>query len=640
MRPLARIIAHLEGVSQRGSQFNARCPGPSHQRGDRQPSLSISETDSGQVLIHCHLASCCTEDILKALGLDWKDLFIDEEYPNQFDKPMKRQQSRIQHTYDYTDAAGHLLFQVVRFEPKDFRQRRPDGKGGWIWNLSGVQRVLYRLPLVLEAVSAGHTIYVVEGEKDVQALEALGFTATCSPMGAGNWLGDYKEALRGARVVLIPDNDEAGQNHINAIANALHHVAKVIRIVQLPGLPAKGDVSDWIAGGGTAEKLKQLVDQTDLFTPPEKEEAAQQSIQRPIGQLVSEVARTNISWLWPGRLALGKLTVLDGDPGMGKSTLYCDLAARITTGRPFPEAVSPVPSANVAGGVVIVTTEDGIGDTIRPRLEEAGANLSRCRVVQLVPGASGMPDRVPVIPGDLPSLAWAVKSVGAKLLVIDPLVAHLGSKISAFRDQDVRRALAPLASFSERLGVAVLVIRHLNKMAGSKAMYRGGGSIGIIGAARVGLMVGRDPEDDNRLILASVKNNIARRPDSFAFRLVAGSMNSGVAVIKWEGTSTLTAQDLVSEPAQSRSRAVDEAELWLKQQLISGPRPAAEMYELAEAAGIAQRTLKRALKKVGEARKIGFGSEGQWVWRLIKESPKEPTTETGTLRHLNGSHSG
>ena len=151
-------------------------------------------------------------------------------------------------------------------------------------------------------------------------------------------------------------------------------------------------------------------------------------------------------------------------------------------------------------------------------------------------------------------------------------------------------------------------------------------------------MVGRDPKQPERLIEASVKNNIARRPDSMAFRLVAGPMNSDVAVIQRAGTSSLSAQDLISELVVRKSRAVDEAEQWLSKELAAGPRPAAEMYESAAAAGIARRTLKHALRKVGRARKIGFGSEGQWVWSLREESPKAYIHNTGTLSHLNGTH--
>ena len=183
---------------------------------------------------------------------------------------------------------------------------------------------------------------------------------------------------------------------------------------------------------------------------------------------------------------------------------------------------------------MIVTTEDGIADTIRPRLEEAEADLDRVSVVQLIPEAEG-PGRIPVLPDDVELLIERMLEIGARLLVIDPLMAHLGADTNSYRDQDVRRALAPLSEAAERYGIAVVVLRHLNKATGGSAIYRGGGSIGIIGAARVGLMVGLDPDEENRVVLACSKINIARRPDSLALRLVPSERDPGTAVIRWEG---------------------------------------------------------------------------------------------------------
>ena len=195
MRPLEKVLASLDAVRRSGDQFTARCPGPAHSQGDQLPSLSIKESPMGKVLLFCHREGCQTEDVLKALGLTWKDLSENGSDKNDnsspINHPMKNSPARITKTYDYTDVEGDLLFQVVRFDPKDFRQRRPDGKGGWIWNLKGVQRVLYRLPEISKAVRAGRTIYIVEGEKDVESLEKLGFAATCNPMGAGKWIDEY-----------------------------------------------------------------------------------------------------------------------------------------------------------------------------------------------------------------------------------------------------------------------------------------------------------------------------------------------------------------------------------------------------------------------------------------------------------------
>ena len=165
-------------------------------------------------------------------------------------------ESYIDRTYDYVDEHGELLFQAIRKIPKDFRQRRPDGNGGWIWNLQGTRRVVYRLPEVIEALVAKQTIHIVEGEKDVDNLWDIGLASTCNPMGAGKWSDSYSELFRGANVVIIPDNDEAGQDHCRDIVRNLRHFADHIRILEVP---EHKDISDWLAAGHTREELDGLI---------------------------------------------------------------------------------------------------------------------------------------------------------------------------------------------------------------------------------------------------------------------------------------------------------------------------------------------------------------------------------------------
>jgi putative DNA primase/helicase len=163
---------------------------------------------------------------------------------------------RIAATYDYTDEDGRLLYQAVRMDPKDFRQRQPDGKGGWVWNIKGVRLVLYHLPGLLKRVN--ETVFICEGEKDVHSLEAMGLLATCNPMGVGKWRPEYSELLRGRSVVILPDNDEPGRKHAAAVAADLLRVAASVGIVELPGLPTKGDFTDWRNAGGTFERFREL----------------------------------------------------------------------------------------------------------------------------------------------------------------------------------------------------------------------------------------------------------------------------------------------------------------------------------------------------------------------------------------------
>lgn len=176
--------------------------------------------------------------------------------------PSKPRPPEIEAVYDYVDEAGDLLFQVCRMKPKDFRQRRPDGAGGFIWKTGGVRRVVYHLPEVIKAVAAGRTIYVVEGEKAVDRLLKLHVAATCSPGGANKWSASYSSALTSADVVILPDNDEPGRQHAATVERALHGVAARIRIVDLPGLPPKADVFDWIEAGGTRAQLETLIEKT------------------------------------------------------------------------------------------------------------------------------------------------------------------------------------------------------------------------------------------------------------------------------------------------------------------------------------------------------------------------------------------
>ena len=175
----------------------------------------------------------------------------------------EHERSRIVANYDYHDASGTLLFQVVRFRPKDFRQRRPDGKGGWIWNVRGIELIPYRLPEVLQC----EEVFIVEGEKDADHLFALGLTASSNVQGAGRWRDEYSKWFAGKLVRILPDNDEAGRKHAHDVATSLGATAEEVRIITLPGLPNKGDVSDWLDNGGSKAQLLQLVESAPRWMP-------------------------------------------------------------------------------------------------------------------------------------------------------------------------------------------------------------------------------------------------------------------------------------------------------------------------------------------------------------------------------------
>ncbi len=348
---------------------------------------------------------------------------------------------------------------------------------------------------------------------------------------------------------------------------------------------------------------------------------------------LSDVIAERVDWLWPARIPLGKLTVLDGDPGLGKSTISIDLAARVSTGRPMPgETVG-----RAAAGVVLLSAEDGLADTIRPRLDAAGADSGR--IVALAAITTGRDsERLPSLPIDIPRLEVAIRDYDATLVVVDVLMAFLDGAINAHRDQDVRGALAQLAAMAERTGAAIVVLRHLNKSAGGPAIYRGGGSIGIVGAARSALVVGLDPEDETRCVLAVTKANLARLAPSLAYRIVD---DHGTGRIDWEGETTHTAAQLLAMPATADERtAVDDAKDVLRDILSGGPVGAKDARAEAHSAGIADRTLDRAKLALGitVARVGGLGTAGRWEWSLdpkyATKSLRTPVPEGGVHRAI------
>jgi hypothetical protein len=296
-----------------------------------------------------------------------------------------------------------------------------------------------------------------------------------------------------------------------------------------------------------------------------------------------------------GSSAGGKIVVLDGDPGTGKSTLTLDLAAHLSTGADWPDG-APCP----VGGTILLSAEDGLADTVVPRLIAAGADMARVHALTQIG------DRPPHL-GDVDALREVIQQYQARLLVVDVLMAYLPTDGS--RDQAVRRLLHPLGAMAQEEGCCVLLLRHLTKTSGPNVLYRGSGSIGVIGAARAAFMVGRDPQDQTLLVLAGTKSNLAAMPDALAYRLI--SHPSGVAVVQWAGRVDRMAADLIY---QQREEFDDQDELGahlLNLILEHGGRvPAAEASTALKSAGYSQSSIDRARKRLGiESKKMSDG----WV---------------------------
>lgn len=328
--------------------------------------------------------------------------------------------------------------------------------------------------------------------------------------------------------------------------------------------------------------------------------------------MLRDVEPQELRWLWPGRIPMGKLTLLAGDPGLGKSLVTLDMAARVSSGAPWPDDLE---QPTRPGGVVLISCEDGLADTVRPRLDAARADVARIAALTgvrctLTGGVAEFHlDR------DVPRLADAIARVpDPRLVVIDPVSAYLGHADS-HNNAAVRALLRPLAEMADRLGVAVVVVTHLNKQPGGKAINRSSGSLAFAAAARAVWMVTRDEADEDRRTILPVKLNLGARPSGLAYRVRGGSSGP---VVAWEDAPVLATADeaLAGEEQEAcTAGALEEAVDFLRQVLADGPRGSAEVQAMARTEGIAERTLRRARGRLGVRPRKRPG-EGRFEWAL------------------------
>jgi hypothetical protein len=351
---------------------------------------------------------------------------------------------------------------------------------------------------------------------------------------------------------------------------------------------------------------------------------------------LADVAPERVDWLWPGRLPLGKLVVFDGDPSVGKSTCAVDWAARVSSGAAWPDG-----APNRAGTVLLLSAEDGLADTIRPRLDAASGDPSKVHALTSIRYLdNGVTRERSITLADVDDIGRAVREAAATLVVVDVLMAYLPGKVDSHRDQDVRGVLSAVAAMAEATHCCVVMLRHLNKSGGGQAMYRGGGSIAIIGAARMGLLAAVDPDDEDRRVLAATKSNLAAMPDALGYRLV-DSPEHGCARVDWLGMSTHTAGALLSGPRDEDERTErDDAALWLADFLSTqNGREAAKatVVKLGKIAGHTERTLQRAMKQAHvESARVGFPAMA--VWRLVTPpvTPLAPLDPSPSERGATG----
>lgn len=515
----------------------------------------------------------------------------------------------------YEDAEGSTALIVVRFNGTDGKQYRPfhRGRNGWaIGDSAGV------LPLYgLSELSDAKRVYVVEGEKCVEAAREIGLTATTSAHGAKGAKKTDWSPLAGRDVVILPDNDDAGRKYaedVASIVSALNPPARA-KIVRLPDLPEKGDIADFLAArdtvdqGTVRQELDALADETAMMVTgasilrnddtPKSRFAVTVSL--------SDVEPEAVRWLWPQRIPLGKLTILVGDPGVGKSFITLDIAAHVSTGSPWPD----IPDIrNKPSKVVILSAEDDLADTIRPRLDAAGADTKNIVAITAIKERGKDGESYFSLDRDLPALEKVIAEEKARLVIVDPITAYLG-KTDSHNNADVRGLLAPLAAMAARHDCAILAVTHLNKNEKGKAIYRAMGSLAFLAAARAAWFLGKDPDSAERRLLLPLKANVIEKPVGIAFRIADGR-------VEWAPSPIHTDPDtLMATQGKRGASKANRVKAWLCTTLAHGPVPVKELENMADQVGHAWRTVQRVRAELGVvARREGFGKDGAWVWEL------------------------
>jgi hypothetical protein len=493
--------ALVPGLKQIGSELRGPCP----VHNGKDANFSVNP-ETGQAFCHSHCNRGwdtygliqelhqtdflgAKREISKLLGC------LDQSKPSR--KAMLAPVSGEPHTtYDYTDESGTVLYQVCRYETKPektFRQRRPDGRGGWIANLNGVEPLPFRLP----AVAVAPFVWVVEGEKDALTLATLGLTATCNSGGAGNFKPELARWFLGKNIAILPDNDKPGREHAAKVAAILAPVAASVRIVDLPDLPAKGDVTDWVNAGGDEEALARLYE-----AAPPWEAVADGPLSVDSLKSVWDYENVEIKYVVEGVIPDGAITLLCGETASGKSTVATALALAVHRGTEFAGFKCK------RRPVLILDRENPIAVVIE-RLKRLGATSADGLIVW----GGWQPEQAP--PPDSPVITdWIERQLEKPLIVVDSLIAfHTGSENDAAETREYMNAFRAMAY----LGATVVILHHTGKGETTKE-YRG--SSDLLAAVDVALLLKSDAKTRSTFDSGSITQFKSRiQTKGFDFRI-------------------------------------------------------------------------------------------------------------------------
>ncbi|HKU17950.1 MAG TPA: AAA family ATPase [Candidatus Saccharimonadales bacterium] len=491
-------------------------------------------------------------------------------------------------------------------------------------------KLLYLLPEVLAADPAT-PVLIVEGEWCADHLHKLGVIATTSGSASSASGADWTPLER-RHCVLWPDHDEPGSKYANDVIAKLHALGCTVERIDVTtlGLPDKGDCVDWLAThpgatSGNVLKLARVIERVDN-APPAASVAPRVMLTRG-----SDVQPEAVDWLWDGWLAAGKLHLIGGAPGTGKTTLATSLAAIITSGSTWPDGTRAT-----CGSVVIWSGEDDVADTLNPRLRAAGADMTR---VHMVSGVQEDGVRYPFDPAcNMDALRAALATIhDVRLIVLDPIVSAVSG--DSHKNAEVRRGLQPVVDMAHQLGAALLGVTHFSKgTSGRDPVERITGSLAFAALARLVMVTAKqeaEGEREERRLLLRAKSNIGPDGGGFAYELRQGELCGFPGVlassVRWGDAIHGTARDLLAEAEQRDADASEarDAVDWLRDLLTGGPVPTKDVKRHGDNAGFAWRTLQRAMQKVGVvSQRGGFGLPATWALPAIRatSAPVAPFT--------------
>ena len=429
-----------------------------------------------------------------------------------------------------------------------------------------------------------------------------------------DWLPETVEAngRTHAKLDLAKPVQVGGRNDaLYRLGRSLHanQIADSVIVGTLRGLNHDPNVFEVPLPDAEVEQIS-----VSVTTQPNRAEFTEEQpvVERPVVITMSTVERESVTWVWDRRIALGKLNLIAGEPGEGKSILTMDVAARLTTGTAFPDGGS-----GISGDVLLLSAEDGPSDTIAPRLDAAGADSSRVHLLRAIQRTDGK-ERHLDLSRDLEPLEYAIREYKPRVVIVDPLSAYLG-RVDSWKDSQVRELLSPLAKMANDHQCAMVGVMHLSKSSGRKALHRFIGSIGFTAAARVAMVVAVDPEDDARRYLLPVKNNVSLPAETLAFRIVDQK-------IEWEPEPVkgITADSVMNGFPTDQAESKGAVE-FVREILADGEWvPAKTLVAEARANGINPSALQRAKARLNvENRRVGFGENGvgSHGCRALRETP-------------------